>query len=243
MQNDSNPNYKDDGILTEIDANLINYSSHIVSLFLKAAQPKELSTLKVLDFGAGQGTLAEIWRDSTGNSPVCAELDPNLLSILQDKGFACKQFVTDLPSEFDLIYTSNVLEHIEFDVGALKELSTKMKNDGLLAIYVPAFPILFSALDKNVGHFRRYRKSELKEKISSAGFYVVRSEYSDCVGFLATIVLKFLGFAFSPNRGTSVLMKIYDRYIVPVSIFLDRIGIKHLLGKNLFFIVKLKPTN
>ena len=243
MQNESNPDYKGNQILSEIDANLVNYSNHIVELFFKSASSLGVASSTVLDFGAGQGTLAELWREKTGVSPECAELDPELLSVLQAKGFLAHQFMADIPSSFNFIYSSNVLEHIELDVEALRNLASKLNDGGLFAIYVPAFPILFSNLDTSVGHFRRYRKSELKEKVSLAGFSVVRSEYSDCFGFLATLFLKSFGFAFSPTRKTKVLMKIYDRFIVPVSIFLDRVGFKYLLGKNLFFVVKLKSTN
>ncbi len=239
MQNDSNPEYLGDGILSEIDANLVKYSKHVVGLILNSVQPFRLEAGKILDFGAGQGTLSEIFRNQTGIVPFCAELDPKLLSILEGKGFPTYQFLSEVDTKFDLIYSSNVLEHIEFDVRILKILVDKLEPGGRVAIYVPAFPILFSKLDQNVGHFRRYKKKELVEKLEMVGLKVLKKEYTDSVGFFATLLLKSVGFSFSPNRQTSYLMQLYDNLIVPISIALDRICFKYMFGKNLFVVAEL----
>ena len=240
MQNDSNPDYRGTGILSEINENLVNYSRHIMALFLGSIDFDDFENAKVLDFGAGQGTLAEILRSKTGNIPVCADLDPKLVSILKGKGFPAHQFLSAVELKFDFIYTSNVLEHIEFDVEALRVLADKLEVSGRLAIYVPAFPLLFSKLDQSVGHFRRYRRIELVRKLETAGFKVVSKEYSDSVGFIATLLLKLFRFSFEPDAKTSNLMKFYDRVVVPISILLDRIGMKNLFGKNLFVVAELR---
>jgi SAM-dependent methyltransferase len=240
VQNASNPNYRGEEILSEIEVNLVKYSNHIVELFLRSINLDDFENKKVLDFGAGQGTLADILRNKTGNSPICAELDPKLVSILESKGFLAHQFLSASEMKFDLIYTSNVLEHIEFDVEALRGLAEKLEITGRLAIYVPAFPLLFSKLDQSVGHFRRYRKKELVSKLDSAGFKVVSKEYSDSVGFIATLFLKLFRFPFKPNAKTSSLMQFYDRVVVPISILLDRIGMKYVFGKNLFVVAQRK---
>lgn len=239
MQNNSNPDYSGDVILSEIDLNLVNYSSHIVRLFLNSLDFDLCKNSRILDFGAGQGTLAEIIKRETGIVPVCAEIDPRLVVILEGKGFTAHQELSAIDLRFDLIYSSNVLEHIEFDVDALKDLANRLEKAGRLVIYVPAFPLLFSKLDLSVGHFRRYRKRELVRKLDSAGFSVISSEYSDSVGFFATLFLKFLRFSFEPGTKTSILMKFYDSLVVPISIFLDGIGFKYLFGKNLFVVAKL----
>lgn len=240
MQNDSNPDYSGDGLLSEIDAILVNYSHHIINLFVCSIGFENFKKACVLDFGAGQGTLAEIIRMKIGNIPVCAELDPNLLSILISKNFPSYQFLSEIDAKFDLIYTSNVLEHIEFDLQALSDISEKLSRTGKLLIYVPAFPILFSKLDQQVGHFRRYKKKELVSKLEASGFKVISKEYSDSVGFIATLFLKFFRFSFALEAKTSNLMKFYDRAVVPISIFLDRLGFKYIFGKNLFVVAELR---
>jgi 2-polyprenyl-3-methyl-5-hydroxy-6-metoxy-1,4-benzoquinol methylase len=240
VQNETNHNYSGDELLSEIDSNLFNYSQHIVNLIINSMGVENLKKYSVLDFGAGQGTLAEILRNQTGNVPVCVELDTNLISILKTKNLPAYRFLSEIDGKFELIYTSNVLEHIEFDLEALRGISKKMSDSGRLAIYVPAFPILFSKLDQQVGHFRRYKKKELVGKLETAGFKVISKEYSDSVGFIATLFLKFFRFSFALEAKTSNLMKFYDWAVVPISIFLDRLGFKYIFGKNLFVVAELR---
>ncbi len=238
MQSEENPIYTGELILTEINSYLVKYSNHILDLIISSGFTSSLGP--VLDFGAGQGTLAQIFRDQHGLSPTCVELDPRLRSILEKSQFVTKSSIVDLNQKFGLIYSSNVLEHIQNDDEVLADLISKLIPGGYLAIYVPAFPMLFSNLDRNVGHFRRYTKLDLTTKVEGAGFEIVRVEYSDSLGFLATLLLKTLNFSFATNAGSVNLMKIYDRYLVPVSIFLDNFGLKRIIGKNLFLVARAR---
>jgi SAM-dependent methyltransferase len=190
--------------------------------------------MRVLDFGAGRGTLARLVHDKTGLKPICAELDPTLAGELKNQGFEVFQFVDQIDeTSLDFIYSSNVLEHIEKDREILKVLLTKLKPSGVIAIYVPAFPILFSSLDRNVGHFRRYTKAELVNKLSDAGFELIKCNFNDSLGFFATLILKNLGFKFESGGEATLLMKIYDRVLLPISTMLDQLGCRYIFGKNL----------
>ena len=48
------------------------------------------------------------------------------------------------------IYSFNVLEHIEDDEAVLRDLFRVAAPGAQLLLYVPAFPVLFSAMDKRV---------------------------------------------------------------------------------------------
>jgi SAM-dependent methyltransferase len=236
-----NPEYEGSAILSDIDKSLANYSSHIVSLLLKESNLSISKSTCILDFGAGSGTLARLIHNHTGIKPICVELDARLTSNLAREGFQVFQTLDDIAvSSLDLIYTSNVLEHIEFDEEILRILLTKLKPGGVIAIYVPAFPILFSNLDRNVGHFRRYTKVELVRKLSSAGFKEINCFFSDSLGFFATLSLKLLGFKFKSGGEATLLMKIYDRLILPVSKVFDLLGCRYFFGKNLVASAKSK---
>lgn len=241
MQSNLNPQYEGGEILNDIDSSLANYSRHIVSLLLKNSNLKFSRREQILDFGAGRGTLARIFLDRTGIKPICVELDLRLTDKLRAEGFPVFQFVNEIPaSSLDFIYSSNVLEHIEFDEEVLRILSTKLRSNGTIAIYVPAFPILFSNLDRNVGHFRRYKRKELVEKLSRAGFEVTQCHFNDSLGFVATLLLKVLGFNFNSSGEATLLMKIYDQIILPVSKIFDLLGCRYLFGKNLVVVARLR---
>jgi SAM-dependent methyltransferase len=190
-------------------------------------------TSKVVEFGAGTGALAEVWRDLFNFDPICVELDPALIEILRTKGFTAGQKMLDITPKISFLYTSNVLEHIEDDVNVLKMIRERMENGGRIAIYVPALPFLFSDLDRKVGHFRRYTKKELMHKVKLAGFQVNDCYYNDSIGVLASIALKLIGFKTKAGLGSKRSLLFYDKYLYPVSQILDKTIFKFLIGKNL----------
>jgi SAM-dependent methyltransferase len=73
---------------------------------------------------------------------------------------------------FDTVVCLNVLEHIEDDLFALQQMNSVLVPGGKLGLLVPAHQFLYGEFDRAVGHFRRYSKRELKEKLQHAGFHV-----------------------------------------------------------------------
>jgi len=136
-------------------------------------------------------------------------------------------------ASFDYVYTLNVLEHIEDHEAALRQLHDKLKPGGRLLIYVPAFPILYSSMDARVGHIRRYTRRGLVAIVKAAGFDVATVAYVDSLGFLATLVFKWLG---SKDGGVNrTALKAYDRAVFPLSRLLDFIT-RRWFGKNLLLL-------
>ena len=85
-----------------------------------------------------------------------------------------------LPSAiFDAIVILNVLEHIEDDVAAMKQLHRLLKPGGVVIAEVPAGPNLYDAYDEALRHFRRYGMRELIDKFSSAGLCRCADPISD----------------------------------------------------------------
>jgi SAM-dependent methyltransferase len=102
-----------------------------------------------------------------------------------------------LPSEsFDAVVMLNVLEHIEDDVGALRQVYRLLKPGGVVVIEVPAGPHLYDAYDKTLMHFRRYRISDVANKLQKVGFAVSRSSH---LGFLV-----YPAFAYVKRRNQRV---------------------------------------
>lgn len=193
---------------------------------------------RVLDFGAGSGTFA-LPLHASGRDIVCVEPDAGLRALLADDGLAAVASTDELaPASIDCAYTLNVLEHIEDDVAALAGLADRLRPGGSLFVYVPAFEVLFSAMDEKVGHFRRYRRRELEEKLERAGYEVLESRYVDSLGFAASLVYKLVGDASGTISPRSVAL--YDRYAFPLSRLLDRLC-GRLLGKNLLCVARAKP--
>ena len=183
---------------------------------------------EVMDFGAGVGTYARAARDF-GYRVCCVEPDAQLGARLQEEGFRWSASVDACPAEsFEFVYSFNVLEHIEADGEALRSLLSASKKGATLLLYVPAFPMLFSAMDRHVGHVRRYRRRALIELVEEAGFVVDRCRFVDSLGFVAGLVYRLLGRSGTLSTGA---VASYDR-VFPISRALDHL-VDRWVGKNL----------
>lgn len=75
-------------------------------------------------------------------------------------------------NEFDMIGSFDVLEHIEDDESALKQIFLACQAGGGLILTVPQHRWLWSSADDYAHHKRRYTRSELLEIVRLAGFEV-----------------------------------------------------------------------
>jgi len=78
---------------------------------------------------------------------------------------------------FDLVVAMDVLEHLEDDGPALREIHRVCRPNGYLFVTVPAYEWLWSRHDDALGHRRRYSAAELAAKVREAGFAVCSSSY------------------------------------------------------------------
>jgi hypothetical protein len=215
--------------LENIESNLKNYNSFIVSKFIKHSQ-----AVSIIDFGAGIGTLSAIWKNMNENvSITCIEKDQNQVNVIKERGLIAREDF-DPHIKVEYIFTSNVLEHIEDDQSALSIFYQHLDVNGKLGIFVPANPFLYSHIDKKLEHFRRYSKVELEEKIVKAGFKIDKCIFVDSLGLFAWLLIKVFKIEIS-NQG-SKLLKIYDRFVWPISRTLDQLGLRFFFGKNLMLL-------
>lgn len=207
----------------------VRYRAYLSGLFEWAVGPPRVN-LRVLDFGAGMGTYALGARER-GYQVECVELDAGLREHLARLGLPGVPSLDDLDgSGYDLVYSFNVLEHIEDDRGILAKIHQVLPPGGALLLYVPALQVLFSSMDRRVGHLRRYRRGELVAKVAGAGFDVTHCRYVDSLGCLATLAYRVLGDRTGKITPRSV--ELYDRYLFPPSRALDR-AVDRWFGKNL----------
>lgn len=191
----------------------------------------------VLDFGAGVGTFAYPLR-ACGIDPICIEPDATLRNNLQRAGFRTHAELAGIAdASVSFIYTLNVLEHIADDRRALRDVARTLAPGGRILVYVPAFQVLFSSMDRKVGHLRRYRRRVLEQRLGEAGLRVSRSQYVDSLGFLAALIYRTIGSAHGDiNRSA---LKLYDRLVFPISLGVDKL-LSRWLGKNLL-VIGVKP--
>lgn len=212
-----------------------NYNEYLISIIESTIQKTGKKKLKILDFGAGSGTYADMLKER-GITVDCLEPDAVLQKTLKKKGYSVVGDISKLSDgSYDIVYALNVFEHIEKDVDAAQKLATVLKKDGRLIIYVPAFQSLYTAMDERVGHHRRYKKARLDVMADAAGLKVETLKYCDPIGYSAALAYRFIGNKDGVLSPKSV--KYYDRVVFPVSKVIEP-ATKGFIGKNVLLVAK-----
>ena len=218
--------------LKQIEA-LRNYNRFICSLFRRQYEGGV-----ILDFGAGIGTLADQMSDL--GDIVCVEVDPEQSETLRAKGYEVLASVDSLKDgTVSFAYSSNVLEHLDDDLGALRAIHRKMRPGGRLALFVPAFESIWSANDDRVGHKRRYTQKSLADLVARSGFRVENARYVDSIGFLLALLFRYIG-SKDGSLNTAHLV-LFDRVIFPMSRATDMI-FRRLFGKNVYLVAQKRAA-
>lgn len=191
----------------------VNYMRWIVDLARPALRGP------ILEIGAGYGTFTAAFADVASVHAV----EPGALgsAVLRERfGDDARVSVTtgvidDLPPgpAYGSAVMINVLEHIEDDVAALQAVRSRLLPGGGIAIWVPAFQLLYSDFDRDLGHHRRYRKAELRRVAERAGFRITDARYVNAPGFFSWLLITRL-LKQRPTAGP--LVTIFDRFVVPV---------------------------
>lgn len=190
----------------------------------------------IVDFGAGVGTYAR-HAHALGYTVLCVEADERLRSHLADQGFETARSLETVPDQSQrAVYSFNVLEHIEDDDRVLGEIHRVLEPNGRLLLYVPAFPILFSSMDRKVGHLRRYRHDSFVEQARNNRFQVEHCYYADSLGFAASLAYRMFGSRASGDLNPSTV-RLYDQWLFPLSRRLDR-QMQRWAGKNLVLMAR-----
>jgi SAM-dependent methyltransferase len=194
----------------------------------------------ILEVGAGHGTFTESF--ATFGAVTAVEPGGHAASVLSDR-YASDDRVTavdgvvaDVPAEpvFGSAVMINVLEHIEDDQGVLREIGERLQPGACLAIWVPAFQLLYSPFDEKLGHVRRYRKGEVERDVRLAGYEVVDSRYVNMPGWFSWLLLVRL---LRQEPTSAITVKIFDRYIVPVVRWIeDRVRMP--FGQSVFVVAR-----
>lgn len=127
--------------------------------------------INLIDIGAGNGLFLKFFKQK-GIHVSGIELEKDQVHAM-NKDFQLREVpvkqgdITKLTGkeEYDIVIASDVIEHIEDDRSALQNLWSFVAPGGLLIITVPAHQYLYGKRDKAWGHYRRYGRNDLKQKV------------------------------------------------------------------------------
>ncbi|RIL07582.1 MAG: glycosyl transferase [Proteobacteria bacterium] len=123
---------------------------------------------------------------------------------------------------FDTVVCANVLEHVEDDVAALRQIHDLLAPGGRLVLVVPMLRALYGEMDRAIHHHRRYERAEIEEKLAKAGFALEEFAALNALGipgwWLNSVVLR--------RRAVPGLQARLNDWLVPWVRFEQRLGLR-----------------
>ena len=195
-----------------------------------------------IEIGSGLGDYAREWIPLV-SSFTATDADPATVLELKKEmapypGVSVRQVM--LPAteraEHSCLIAYNVLEHIDDHVGALQSMGRLVRRGGYVVLVCPAFPFAMSKVDIATGHVRRYTKRSMRAALASAGLEVVSVRYANSLGLLCYYAFTSL-LGKTPSEGGT--MTLYDRLVVPVVRFAERIIASPPFGQSVLAIARV----
>ena len=134
----------------------------------------------------------------------------------------------------DSVVCVNVLEHIEDDGAALRDMASILIPGGVVVLLVPAFAALYGPIDRNLGHYRRYRRGALSTLASAAGLGLRKVHYVNAAGFFGWWVNARILRRQAQSDGQ---IAFFDRFLVPVLSALEA-AVKPPFGQSLLAVLR-----
>jgi len=155
----------------------------------------------ILDVGTSTGTNLRMLQEMGFENVQGLDLNDDAIRWCAEKGLGRvrKGDVCAMPfddNQFDLILATDIVEHVDDDACALREIQRVLKSSGRAIITVPAFQGLWGAQDELAHHKRRYLKRDFLQRLQASGLSVYDSFYFNFILFvpiwLARQVIKMM---------------------------------------------------
>ena len=149
---------------------------------------------KILDAGCGRGRVAATFTQ-LGYEITSFDIEKNnFWDTIENQSFfmADIQFIPIKNESFDACTNFLVLEYVDDDSKAIKELYRILKSNGILIIHVANKGNLktkFSGKPLDEEHLREYFIDEIKKKVISVGFII---EHTSTSGFYSPLFTRFV---------------------------------------------------
>jgi SAM-dependent methyltransferase len=136
----------------------------------------------ILDAGTSCGTNLRMLRDGGFTNVLGLDLSEHAARFCGDKGFGEVRIgsIEQMPfsdASFDLVLATDVIEHVDDDLCALREIHRVLRPGGHTVITVPAFQSLWGFQDEVSHHKRRYGRLQLETLARQAGLLLEKRFY------------------------------------------------------------------
>lgn len=183
----------------------------IRSLIEKISSALNKPNPRILDVGCGTG--ANLKMLAAYGRAEGVDISQQAIDFCHERGLDTVKLgaIEHLPYEnnsFEIVTALDVIEHLDDDVGGLREIRRVLRPDGRVLVFVPAFMFLWGVQDDVSHHRRRYTLSRLLRAVEEAGFAVEWSSYANISFFLPVLVvrsvMRWLGLRAATEYGINI---------------------------------------
>lgn len=166
----------------------------IFDLLKKYAKPPS-EKVRILDFGCGSGYLVARLAER-GFQSFGLDISAEAIEFGRRQGIknieAVDSHTINYPDNFfDAILLMDVIEHLEDESWAVKEVERVLAPGGVIIITVPAFMFLWGVQDEVAQHYRRYTLAKLLETVKrSSSLSVIRKTYFNTFLFMPIALVR-----------------------------------------------------
>lgn len=167
---------------------------------------RDISGLRILDAGCGTGKMLEECRRRNAWGLELAE-EGVRFARRRAPGRIVRGSVCSVPFRdgyFDVITCTDVLYHlgVEDDETALREFHRVLAPGGILLLHLPALEAFRRGHDAAVHTRKRYRKEEVRAKLTRTGFDILTVTYRNSFALMAAILKQLCCRAFPGSDGS-----------------------------------------
>lgn len=211
---------------------------------------KKPNETKILDFGCGSGFFTDKLQEK-GYQSFGIDISEEAIKFGELKGIknlsVQDSHKLNYPdNNFDVVLSMDVLEHLEDESWAIKEVNRVLKSGGMFVVMVPAYKFLWGVQDEVAHHYRRYTLGNVKKIILNNGkFKIIRSSYFNTLLFMPIVLVRVISRIFKLNKRQSdfdINNPIIDKILFQIFNF-ERKLLRHIkfpFGVSILLILKKK---
>ncbi|HJX70459.1 MAG TPA: class I SAM-dependent methyltransferase [Bacteroidales bacterium] len=222
-----------------------------ITLSLLEKHDEKLGSHTILDIGSSEGAFL----DYLNNHHLKfrgIDIDENALEFCRERGYGNHvQYgdIKDIPfpeNSYSVATALDIVEHVDNDLKAMKEISRVLVKDGIALVIVPAYQWLWSRNDEAYHHQRRYSKKQFMMLTSNSGLKTEQWSYFNFFLFpvfiLATLVSKFFPGKVKTSTVLKPLPKPFNYLLKQIMYFetwmISRLGIRFPFGSSIIFVLR-----
>ncbi|MBN2213292.1 MAG: class I SAM-dependent methyltransferase [Bacteroidales bacterium] len=222
-----------------------------MTLSLLEKHDQELGSHMILDIGSSEGAFLD-YLNNHHLKFKGIDIDENALEFCRERGYGDRiQYgdIREIPfqeNSFDVATALDIVEHVDDDQKAMKEISRVLVKGGIALVIVPAYQWLWSRNDELYHHQRRYSKKAFVMLSSNSGFETGQWSHFNFFLFPLFVLATIFSKLFPGRIKNSTVLKPLPKpvnYLLKQIMYLEswmisRLGIRFPFGSSMIFVLK-----